>query len=684
MDQTTSLADPAIGQGEPNAAASPASQKRARDYGQELKGLTPSGDESDRDLNSTPAPKKQKRDYDAGASDSGDLDDGEIVESTSPPPGPVESYYQSKSPVDGKPPAGPGLHDALRKSPGVGDVDGAILEDLGRPGDPRDPSEALPTPTTQHQPVPLSGWNQGVSLGSRTSFGKGRATPLPAKPVVAVESLSSSPVSVTHEKAPDGNSTQKTPTAGTGKKDRARSPNQVATFEASNLVWNFPTKRASKIDTKAGEAQDRSFWLRRLKPWVFILLQVNPDEAARLTHKVVRAGFEIYLTRKMGYLQGTKKQVNAARVAAQEAMSSLSKQKLEDMISEAREKLKAGDTRDNPCHVDEEGDSEPDRSLSDNDDDDDRSLSPEGSVDEEIRQQRKYFPGAEDPSEHCLSCSAIGHRAHQCPQNTCRFCSSMNHNAFGCPTRKRCAKCHQLGHVMETCQEKLALASDELDGCAICGAGHLDDDCSEIWRSYNPLEVARKKVKSIPSFCYNCGAQNHYGPECGLPSKGPKVTGPTTWSQANRDLYVDPESEKIAIGWAGIDLNHNENETLPDFRLRGRATRSTHTHFVSSDESEEDLVHAPVDKPRLRGAIRIASNIGSVSQARDEASSWQPPLPPGPPPPGPQSSLPSAPHSLPPRPRTFGSNGETRPANRAGRGGRGGSRGRGRGRGRGR
>ncbi|KAI0597293.1 hypothetical protein F4775DRAFT_602730 [Biscogniauxia sp. FL1348] len=580
MGQTTGSADPASGQGGPNVAASPARQKRVRDYGEELKGLTPSGDEGDGDLNSTPAPKKQKRGHSAGASDSGDLDDGEIVESSSPP-GPAELHYQSTSPIDGKPPAGPELR-----------VDGAILEDPRRPGEPRDPGGAPPVATAEHQPVPLSGWNQGVSLESRASFSKGRATPISAKPTVAMESLSFSPVSGTHEKTPNGNSTQQNAPARTARRDKARSPKHVATFEASNLVWHFPAKRARKIDTKAGEAQDRSFWLQRLKPWVLILLQANPAETARLTHKVVRAGFEIYLTRKMGYLQGTKKQVNAARVVAQEAMSSLSKQKLEDMISEAREKLEAGDTRDNPWNLDEEGDSESDRSLSD-DDDDDRSLSSEGSVDEESQQQRKYFPGAKDPSEYCLSCSAMGHRAHECPQNTCRFCSSTNHNVFGCPTRQRCTKCRQLGHVLETCQEKLALSSDELGGCAICGAGHLDDDCSEIWRSYNPLEVARKKVKSIPSFCYNCGGQNHYGPECGLPSKGPKVTGPTTWSQANRDLYVDPESEEIAIGWAGIDLNQTENETLPGFRLRGRATRKTHTHFVSSDESEEDLVHAP-------------------------------------------------------------------------------------------
>ncbi|KAI5923129.1 hypothetical protein F4810DRAFT_701362 [Camillea tinctor] len=588
---TTGITDPATGQGESSVATTPTTQKRARDYGEELKGLTPSGDESNQEVISTPAPKKLKRDPDAGASDSEGLDDGEIVESSPPPHGPDASPSQSKSPIRGKSPAGPEPDDAPPKSPGHTGV--------GNPGEPRDPSGSPPSAIGQHQPVPRPGGNQGLSLGSRTSFGTSRATPSPVKPTVTGDTSVSPPVSVTHEEVPSQNSAQPEPPAKTKRKEKAPSSSDpAATFEASNLVWNFPTQRASKIDTKASEAQDRSFWLQRIKPWVFILLQANSDESERLTHKVVRAGFEIYLTRKMGYLQGTKKQMNTVRLIAQETMTSLSKQQLESMISEAREKLKSGDIQDNLSNADAGDDSGVDRPLDDDDnendeDDDDRSLSSEVSISKEAQQQRKYFPSAENPSEYCLSCSAIGHRAHECPQKTCRFCNSTGHNAFGCPTRQRCTKCRQLGHGLDTCLEKLALAPDEMDSCAFCGAGHADDDCSEIWRSYNPLEGTIKKVKSIPSFCYNCGSHNHYGPECGLPGRGPKVTGPTTWSQANRDLYVDPESEAIAIAWASIDANQAYDGTIPELRFRGRATRSTHTHFVSSDESEEELVHAP-------------------------------------------------------------------------------------------
>ncbi|ORY59576.1 uncharacterized protein BCR38DRAFT_327253, partial [Pseudomassariella vexata] len=114
----------------------------------------------------------------------------------------------------------------------------------------------------------------------------------------------------------------------------------------------------------------------------------------------------------------------------------------------------------------------------------------------------------------CIYCVVTTHESQDCPQLVCQFCGSRDHTRFGCPTKQRCPQCRQVGHTKESCQEKLKLPKSEQDPCAFCGFGHTEEECSEIWRSFNPLTATRKTVNSIPAFCFICGAEGHYGPEC--------------------------------------------------------------------------------------------------------------------------------------------------------------------------
>ncbi|KAI1085348.1 hypothetical protein F5B20DRAFT_141315 [Whalleya microplaca] len=694
MNPDTEASEIATRQGEPGTPSSLLNQKRSRNYGEQLKGLVSSGDEDDR--NGLPAQKKRKRNSTGSGSGSGSesgLDDGEIVESSllsssiQETDGRSTSLVEKEIPRDVEP---QNAEPAIREPSEDGEVNSAGDE----PGPPNNPEEPFFIDSSGGKST-HPGWNQGISLGTRTSFGKGvsQAFPLsvPGQTGSTLHSATASHHSQEDEDvvikeespAPDTQGEDK----GLAKKRKIRARSEVpSTFEASQLTWNFPLKEATEVDLTR-DAPTPAFWLERLQPWIVALLQANAEKMDRLTSKVVRVGFDYHLGRKMGYLQGTKKQVNIARTTAQEAISSLDKKKLEDLVTKARNQIQ-GEREFSPA--------------------DGQGLGGlrEGDLlfDDELWQQQRYFPGAEDPSQFCLFCSGIGHRAYNCPQAGCQFCESQRHTSFGCPMRQRCDKCRQVGHDITTCQEKLALALEEQSDCAICGDGHTEMTCPEMWRSFAPVEAHRRSVKDIPAFCYNCGAQGHYGPECGLPGRGGKVTGRTTWSQANRSLYIDPDSQDIAVGWVDVDLT-------ADFHILGRAKRQTHTHFVSSDESEEELVHAPVEKSKSRGGIRIASNIGASGQSssrgrrgqnngqnrgleyappppppynRDSGDSWQPPLPPGPPPSG-NGSLPLAPSgTLPARPQTISQGGSDRgpPSNRGGRGGRGGRRGRGRGRGR--
>ncbi|KAI1751696.1 hypothetical protein F4782DRAFT_531211 [Xylaria castorea] len=632
-----------------SSADSPNPQKRARRYGEELKGLVSSDDEGSPREDSTPTFKRRKMGHNTGAdssigSDSEGLDDGEIIES--PLPSHVAQPFTNEAPpqIDLRPQTSTTLNAPTSVSSEDGEIDELLgaeegseqTDEIDEQGEYRRTQEPKNTPPVVTQQTSLPGWNHGIQLGTRTTFG--------TKPANAFFEISPATVEATEE-------TQEQQTKKEKKRVRSRDP--VSSFEASNASWNFPLS-AREIIVPANTSEEDNFWVALLKDWIARLVQVNVETVDRLTYKVVRSGWALYFTRRMGFLQGTKKHISAIRIVAQSFMASLSKDSIDAMISDAGQEHPA-DQPDDIIVAD--------------------SLPP--SHDEEFRLQTKYFPGADDPSLRCLSCSGIGHTTQTCPELGCRFCESKSHSSFGCPTRRRCDKCRQIGHSVETCQEKLRLATEELDGCAFCGADHQDQDCFEIWKSFKPSELHIKKVKSIPAFCYVCGGEGHYGPECSLSDKRDKATERATWSKATRDLYVNPESEDVAIAWADIDPSQL---TRGEFHVPGRATRKIHTYFVSSDESEEDLIHAPVKKPQARGEIRIASNIGTVNG--NSRGRGQPPLPPGPPPPlvenrsrKPFQSAP--PGILPPRPQSFG---HSRPSGR----GRGGSRGRGRGRGRGR
>ncbi|KAI1371971.1 hypothetical protein F4677DRAFT_433631 [Hypoxylon crocopeplum] len=699
MDLVPALEEsaPNAGQVRSDTPTSLPGSKRPRDYGEQLKGLSSSDDEGVQHTTALPASKKQKTTHPDNGSDSG-LDDGEIVESTPGPgpalPGSAHDQSTSQAAENAEAVAGPSKPPA----PGVithePSEDGEINSPMADPEEANVPDAPFFIDKSGSRPVQHSGWNQGLTLGARTSFGKPATQLFPA-----------------------GTPADPEPKDGDENEKSGNSKGQSDTlFAAGKTIWVFPQMKI-RI-TEGGLTPE--FWIETLKNWIIALLQANPTESRRLSTKVVRAGFGVHLTsKKLKLLQGTKKEVNAAKSAAQEAMANAD---IEALVSEGRKRFQAkkpqaenvGATEENAAVTIEsshEGSAKEDaalpvpaRDVSDE----------EMDSDVELYLLQKYFPGPKDPSRFCISCSGTGHRIRECPQRTCKFCGSRQHSMYGCPTVQRCSKCHQLGHSGLTCNEVPVPLSEVQIRCAFCSAEHTEDQCSQIWRTFTLTEEVHKKVRDIPAFCYTCGAKGHYGPECELPDRGGKVTGFTTWSQANRLRYIDPNSQEIALALVNVKPAQPERG---NFHIRGMAKRQVHTHFVSSDESEDEFIHERVKKQEPRGEIRIASNISSIGQGgsrgrprrnndqsrrrqnqRDfspppapppglQGGGWQPPLPPGPPPPltrsGFRGSLPSAPPaSLPPRPQSFnqGANrGGTN--NRGSRGGRGGGRGRGRGRG---
>ncbi|KAI1327229.1 hypothetical protein F5Y16DRAFT_372399 [Xylariaceae sp. FL0255] len=703
------------------ASSDPHPQKRQRDYGEELKGLPLSGDEE------SPVPNKRRKrsrsiETGHGSSESEGLDDGEIVES----PLPSHTAHLSDDNV--------ATHHSMQQDildtamPSTAPLEGPLRDKFVGTGSTelQMVTEALPTadPVVQ-QPHP------------------------PTLPGLIQRPLPDTEVELNEEK--DGETEQiprdsqqneegkgeklSVPQPGKETMKQLRRVGPASTFRANKATWNFPLRTVQKIAPPDNLSERTSYWKQLLEEFTARLTQANPENRDRVSLKVIRAGWSQYLIKKMGFISGTNKEIQHTRDSAFEFFDEYAKKakrKILSIVKQQRFYAKQtadtpsgnltdvvsqtdGEQRDIPTRnsepmdvvsaddgyislgssSDNENDSpsESDDNQVENDNDVESDNEPEAATitvtdPEELRLQLRYFSG----SPLCLSCSGAGHLTVDCPELRCRFCDNHGHSAFGCPTRQRCSKCRQTGHNMETCQEKLALAPEELGGCAFCGAEHSDDTCSEIWRSFRPSKANIKKVKDIPIFCYVCGRENHYGPECALLDKGGRVTGQTSWSKANRERYLNPKSQNLAIALTDVDPAMLQNGSVP-FHVPGRAKRAVHTVYASSDESDEDFI--PTAERRIqtrpRGEIKIAGIAGNAG--RD----WQPPLPPGPPPPlpgaGSQGSYhqPPPPGTLPPRPQTF--NNSRPPPNTSmsrggGRGGggfrgRGRSRGRGRGRGRG-
>ncbi|KAB5535111.1 hypothetical protein GE09DRAFT_1291266 [Coniochaeta sp. 2T2.1] len=247
--------------------------------------------------------------------------------------------------------------------------------------------------------------------------------------------------------------------------------------------------------------------------------------------------------------------------------------------------------------------------------------------------RERYYPGIGDDQLFCTSCATGGHRRRLCPEATCRFCGDSEHMAAGCPTRQRCSKCKQLGHDMNSCREKLALAPGEEMKCAFCASKeHTESDCTEFFHTYRASDQSIYKVKNIPIFCFYCGKDGHYGTECGLnPTlSSTKSARVETWSKENWQQYVDANSTEVAIADAGVNAYAHDANGRPN--LGKSIVPERHIFFQSDDDDEDEgFLRPPIQKPQQNGQINVSrQGQGGFSSLARQAPN--PPLPPGPPP----------------------------------------------------
>ncbi len=241
----------------------------------------------------------------------------------------------------------------------------------------------------------------------------------------------------------------------------------------------------------------------------------------------------------------------------------------------------------------------------------------------ELYLQQKYFAGTASTIRRCLSCGHLGHNSSTCPAMACTSCSTFGKHPTGsCPLNARCGKCRERGHLTKDCPEKLARSKGEAVPCDLCGSNdHLEMACNSIWRSYDPKPGEIRTVRDIPAYCYMCGKSDHYGPECGL-HRGRLLSGGSTWSRRNLQMYVDPGSRNRALS-AGVDYSIPPRSSK-QFSIKGKA----HDPIELDDsDGDEGFIRAKVKPPVQSGPIRFRGASGRV-QSEPVDVSYRPAQPP--------------------------------------------------------
>ncbi|OAQ62105.1 zinc knuckle domain-containing protein [Pochonia chlamydosporia 170] len=429
-------------------------------------------------------------------------------------------------------------------------------------------------------------------------------------------------------------------------------PPEPPTYMAGSVSLGLPALSPKKEGS----------WHARFKDWVQVFCKHNSHNVSAITPRVAVDAFVYYLESYSGLRQSKKKAAKqvASRVEMQSTIQSTidaiqlstgasSRQVAPEPSTNLNSTTPAAPPQGTRGESEEEGEvlsngshtSPEDLKLKRQNGDVSivRGGVPTGA--EELEQQRRYFPSAADPSNMCLLCGLEGHRAIHCSRSKCRFCDSYDHWDFCCPgIQERCTKCRQLGHKAATCVEKLILTKEEGLVCLFCkSTEHLENDCTEIWRSFHPEAQTIHTVVYLPSSCAVCGSKDHFSGDCGQ-RRG--ICSNPTWSLQNRSLYMDPKCDALSIEDASNPGGNKRSLRAPEAKIRGHAARTANVHYSESDDSDvEFLGKKPARGPNMKGAvgqIRMSSNIqlpqmmGSHTVNSFQPLAGQPPLPPGPPP----------------------------------------------------
>ena len=111
----------------------------------------------------------------------------------------------------------------------------------------------------------------------------------------------------------------------------------------------------------------------------------------------------------------------------------------------------------------------------------------------------------------CTTCLQEGHQETSCPESNCLHCGARDeHPSRMCPKYRRCLKCRERGHDVDTCISKLKNTTVPCDHCG--SEAHLEDRCSlRFFPSQSQTSLTELKLWIS---CCVCASKTHLVGDC--------------------------------------------------------------------------------------------------------------------------------------------------------------------------
>ena len=215
----------------------------------------------------------------------------------------------------------------------------------------------------------------------------------------------------------------------------------------------------------------------------------------------------------------------------------------------------------------------------------------------------------------CITCLREGHLETACPDSNCIYCGARNeHSSRTCPSHRRCLKCRQRGHDVDTCISKL---KDTSVPCEYCSSGkHLENACP---MRFFPARNAndRDEIKLWISCCI-CASKTHLVGDC--PQQRPSDEA-SAWSLRSLDSN-QVTNLSLEAGTRKLEKDAENRGMRPEgLKIKGRADAYVQQQPVG-DDVDEPFLRPPVGKqdnfPRRGGPIRIENRGFDRDRRQDD------------------------------------------------------------------